>query len=260
MAFPTYHSTNLNLQHIILYQPFAEPEIFYPTPPFLQIELTIIVQLRLRRHYCLTDQFVNLDDDDSLFFQETIRFDLQALRRYDRTYRILAPILLRLRLNPNAPSSHAIMDEIIRRGLSIGASESNQGRRVLPLHALLWGTLVEHVNEEEEEEVLIERAVEESALEFESSNYNMVPAKESSVKKMLKRVRVEAAECDKKGEEKIKKRRLEAENCVICLEELKVGSNASRMPCSHTFHGDCIDEWLKQSHYCPICRFEMPTE
>ncbi|EOY02003.1 Uncharacterized protein TCM_011767 [Theobroma cacao] len=83
----------------------------------------------------------------------------------------------------------------------------------------------------------------------------MVPAKESSVKKMLKRVSVEDGDCDG---ENIKKRRVIADECVICLEELKVGSDASQMPCSHTFHGDCIEKWLKQSHYCPICRFEMP--
>ncbi|EOY01954.1 hypothetical protein QUC31_013525 [Theobroma cacao] len=260
MASATYYY-NDDLQHIV-YQPLVEPEIFYPTPPFVQIELTITLQFRFRRHYCLTDQFVELDDEGSLFSQETIRFDLRALESHDRIYQILGPILVRLRLNPNARRSFAIIEEIITQGLSIGNSESNKGRQVVPLHALLWGTFVEHVNEEEEEEeeVLIERTLEVSASEFESSNYNMVPAKESSVKKMLKSVRVEAVECDQKVEEKIKKGRLEAENCVICLEELKVGSDASRMPCSHIFHGDCIEKWLKQSHYCPVCRFEMPTE
>ncbi|KAB2068661.1 hypothetical protein ES319_A08G046900v1 [Gossypium barbadense] len=66
----------------------------------------------------------------------------------------------------------------------------------------------------------------------------------SLVKEMVRMVRVED------GEE---------EDCMICLEELEVGFYASRMPCSHTFHGDCIEKWLKQSHYCPLCRFEMPT-
>ncbi|KAK8339659.1 hypothetical protein V6Z12_A08G049600 [Gossypium hirsutum] len=84
----------------------------------------------------------------------------------------------------------------------------------------------------------------ESVLGFESSNHGMVPAKESLVKEMVRMVRVED------GEE---------EDCMICLEELEVGFYASRMPCSHTFHGDCIEKWLKQSHYCPLCRFEMPT-
>ncbi|MBA0582944.1 hypothetical protein Gorai_013829 [Gossypium raimondii] len=63
---------------------------------------------------------------------------------------------------------------------------------------------------------------------------------------------------------------------MICLEEVEVGFKASRMPCSHiekyknivesqmpcshVFHDDCIKKWLNQSHYCPICRFEMPID
>ncbi|WJZ81045.1 hypothetical protein VitviT2T_000907 [Vitis vinifera] len=52
---------------------------------------------------------------------------------------------------------------------------------------------------------------------------------------------------------------LEGESCMICLEELSGGSEVTVMPCSHVFHGSCIIRWLKQSHVCPICRFEMPT-
>ncbi|OMO60712.1 Zinc finger, RING-type [Corchorus capsularis] len=86
-------------------------------------------------------------------------------------------------------------------------------------------------------------AVEESSLEFERRRYGMVPATESSIKGMLKSV--------VNGEQ--------GKDCMVCLEELEVGSYISEMPCSHAFHGDCIQTWLKQSHYCPICRFEMPT-
>ena len=52
---------------------------------------------------------------------------------------------------------------------------------------------------------------------------------------------------------------LESENCMICLEELVGGLEVTVMPCSHVFHGTCIIRWLKQSHVCPMCRFEMPT-
>ncbi|KAA3471729.1 E3 ubiquitin-protein ligase RING1-like [Gossypium australe] len=85
----------------------------------------------------------------------------------------------------------------------------------------------------------------ESTSELESINYGMVTATESSVKEMLKGVKVEA------GDE---------EDCMICLEELKVGFEALRMPSSHAFHGDCIEKWLMQSHYCPIYRYEMQTD
>ena len=47
--------------------------------------------------------------------------------------------------------------------------------------------------------------------------------------------------------------------CTICLEDISVGSEATRLPCSHYFHGNCIAEWLGTSKFCPLCRFEMPS-
>ncbi|XP_022737327.1 E3 ubiquitin-protein ligase CHFR-like [Durio zibethinus] len=47
--------------------------------------------------------------------------------------------------------------------------------------------------------------------------------------------------------------------CVICLEEILDGLKASRMPCSHVYHQDCIVSWLEKSNLCPLCRFQMPT-
>ncbi|XP_059442943.1 uncharacterized protein LOC132175124 [Corylus avellana] len=48
--------------------------------------------------------------------------------------------------------------------------------------------------------------------------------------------------------------------CVVCLEDILMGSEAARMPCSHVYHGDCIVNWLKKSNLCPLCRFQMPAE
>lgn len=67
----------------------------------------------------------------------------------------------------------------------------------------------------------------------------MVPAAEEEIR-MLE-------ECDVAEEERC---------CSICLEELGV---ALRMPCSHVFHRGCIKKWLRKSHYCPLCRYQMPT-
>ncbi|KAK4399778.1 E3 ubiquitin-protein ligase [Sesamum angolense] len=47
-------------------------------------------------------------------------------------------------------------------------------------------------------------------------------------------------------------------SCSICMEEFEEGCDGVCMPCSHVFHGDCIKKWLSTSHYCPLCRFEMP--
>nr|XP_027069731.1 E3 ubiquitin-protein ligase RNF38-like [Coffea arabica] len=47
-------------------------------------------------------------------------------------------------------------------------------------------------------------------------------------------------------------------SCPICLEDLVLGSEVTRLHCYHVFHGDCIRKWLQESHMCPLCRSEYP--
>ncbi|KAL3849262.1 hypothetical protein ACJIZ3_011144 [Penstemon smallii] len=77
---------------------------------------------------------------------------------------------------------------------------------------------------------------------MEESSSVMVPATDASIES-LERKTMDCAN----------------ESCSICLEEFFNGGEAACMPCSHMFHRDCIAEWLRTSHYCPLCRFEMPT-
>ncbi|XP_050236686.1 E3 ubiquitin-protein ligase MPSR1-like [Mercurialis annua] len=50
--------------------------------------------------------------------------------------------------------------------------------------------------------------------------------------------------------------------CAICLEEWDVddGLVVKEMPCKHTFHGNCIDKWLRIHGSCPVCRYKLPTD
>ncbi len=41
--------------------------------------------------------------------------------------------------------------------------------------------------------------------------------------------------------------------CPICLGDLKTSKNKN-LYCSHIFHENCIDEWLKTNNTCPNCR------
>lgn len=41
--------------------------------------------------------------------------------------------------------------------------------------------------------------------------------------------------------------------CVICMVEFSVGDSIRFLPCMHTYHVKCIDEWLMKSFICPSC-------
>lgn len=44
-------------------------------------------------------------------------------------------------------------------------------------------------------------------------------------------------------------------DCAVCLESFKMGEKCRMLPlCKHSFHAQCVDEWLLQTPICPICR------
>ena len=47
------------------------------------------------------------------------------------------------------------------------------------------------------------------------------------------------------------------DTCPICIETMEIGEEKEElasMGCEHTYHKDCIVEWLKINSTCPICR------
>jgi len=46
--------------------------------------------------------------------------------------------------------------------------------------------------------------------------------------------------------------------CSICFDNLMKDNIISCLPCSHKYHSDCINTYLKEYNYiCPICRAEV---
>ncbi|KAG5155342.1 hypothetical protein JHK82_013311 [Glycine max] len=55
-------------------------------------------------------------------------------------------------------------------------------------------------------------------------------------------------------------RRLKAEHidCRVCLSEFQEGEKVRNLNCRHTFHKDCLDQWLQQyCATCPLCRNQV---
>ncbi|XP_062098140.1 E3 ubiquitin-protein ligase CIP8-like [Humulus lupulus] len=46
-------------------------------------------------------------------------------------------------------------------------------------------------------------------------------------------------------------------SCSICVENVLVGSEATKLSCAHIYHEKCIVRWLQTSKFCPLCRFEI---
>ena len=46
--------------------------------------------------------------------------------------------------------------------------------------------------------------------------------------------------------------------CSICLDNLEINQQISKLPCTHIFHSECITTYLKEYHrICPVCRAEV---
>ncbi|KAK4736163.1 hypothetical protein R3W88_010424 [Solanum pinnatisectum] len=82
--------------------------------------------------------------------------------------------------------------------------------------------------------------------ENENSNEEIRPANEL-VEENLEKVKIEETEL---GSDFV---------CVICMEKMEVGSEATKMSCSHVYHGNCLMNWLGVKRVCPTCRFVLPS-
>ncbi|XP_010688136.2 E3 ubiquitin-protein ligase At1g63170 [Beta vulgaris subsp. vulgaris] len=45
--------------------------------------------------------------------------------------------------------------------------------------------------------------------------------------------------------------------CCICLSSYMDDDELRELPCSHFFHSECVDKWLKINATCPLCKYEI---
>jgi hypothetical protein len=47
--------------------------------------------------------------------------------------------------------------------------------------------------------------------------------------------------------------------CCICLARYVNNDELRELPCTHFFHKECIDKWLKINALCPLCKAEIDS-
>uniref|UniRef100_A0A2P2KXD9 Uncharacterized protein MANES_11G102000 n=2 Tax=Rhizophora mucronata TaxID=61149 RepID=A0A2P2KXD9_RHIMU len=50
-----------------------------------------------------------------------------------------------------------------------------------------------------------------------------------------------------------------SDSCVICREDYEDGETLTFLSCKHTYHLECINDWLKINKVCPVCGVEVST-
>eukprot|EP00180_Rhodochaete_pulchella_P001661 Plantae.Rhodophyta-Rhodochaete_pulchella.ctg25044.p1 GENE.Plantae.Rhodophyta-Rhodochaete_pulchella.ctg25044~~Plantae.Rhodophyta-Rhodochaete_pulchella.ctg25044.p1 ORF type:complete len:186 (+),score=15.04 Plantae.Rhodophyta-Rhodochaete_pulchella.ctg25044:47-559(+) len=47
--------------------------------------------------------------------------------------------------------------------------------------------------------------------------------------------------------------------CSICLCDYEAEESVNELPCGHRYHPPCIQQWLKTSSLCPLCKVDVVT-
>ena len=50
------------------------------------------------------------------------------------------------------------------------------------------------------------------------------------------------------------------DKCLVCQCEFELGDLGRDMPCSHFFHTECVDPWVRANPSCPTCKHALTGE
>lgn len=110
------------------------------------------------------------------------------------------------------------------------------------------------------DESQIEEAIRASLDEYERS-IRFRPVSKLGVSSLSRRIHKRKRKTSFNADScRTKKTRITADRCTVCLEEFKTGRKIVTLDCGHEFDDECIVEWFKVNHVCPLCRFALPCE
>ncbi|CAK9163698.1 unnamed protein product, partial [Ilex paraguariensis] len=195
---------------------------------------SLCLQIRIRRRAYINDSVVQELPEYAQAF--TLLHEMLLHEDSARVFLSFCLSAVGIPINDQDQMLNAITSFYLDMGVDPASSTCSGG--AIPI--VLADILIEY--EAHDETQAVNRAIQES---MELDMFKAVPATKSSIEG-LKKVRLEGSGS--------------MEECMICLEKFCVGQEATCMPCSHVYHGDCIAQWLERSHLCPLCRFQMPTD
>lgn len=145
----------------------------------------------------------------------------------------------------------SLMQKLIRLAIQVTSSVE-----YCPHYALsIWLTL-DPVPSSKEGSVLLDDSqfdeVIRASLDDYETNIGFRPASKLGVKSLSKRIY--------KKKRKMTSSLITTDQCTICLEEFQTGRKVVTLSCGHEFDNKCIKKWFKVSHFCPLCRSELPCE
>ena len=42
--------------------------------------------------------------------------------------------------------------------------------------------------------------------------------------------------------------------CSICIDNIEIGESYTKLECSHSYHRECLKQWVEVKSTCPLCR------
>ncbi|XP_019057965.1 PREDICTED: E3 ubiquitin-protein ligase MBR1 [Tarenaya hassleriana] len=66
--------------------------------------------------------------------------------------------------------------------------------------------------------------------------------KEEEINRCLRKIKPSISDADKK--------------CSICQEEYGIDEETGKLNCGHSFHVECVKQWLSRKNACPVCKTE----